>query len=81
MQFTAAAAAPVSYDYCASTQLLPLLPVLTSSDVLPLATLAAQGHSAPAYALSPSVPSLGSEYMFAGLGCGVVGVYSLATGA
>ena len=39
-----------------------------------------QGRAAPAYALSPVISSLGSEYMFVGLGCGVVGVFSIATG-
>ncbi|GAX78878.1 hypothetical protein CEUSTIGMA_g6317.t1 [Chlamydomonas eustigma] len=38
------------------------------------------GTNAPAYAVSPTVSALGSEYMFVGLGCGVIGVYSLATG-
>jgi hypothetical protein len=41
---------------------------------------AAQGRACPAYALSPPVHALGSEYMFVGLGCGVVGVHSVATG-
>ncbi|GFR51729.1 hypothetical protein Agub_g14180, partial [Astrephomene gubernaculifera] len=40
-----------------------------------------RGACAPAYALTPRVPSLGSEYLIAGLGCGLLGWYSLATGA
>ncbi|KAF5835940.1 hypothetical protein DUNSADRAFT_6650 [Dunaliella salina] len=39
-----------------------------------------QGSSPPAYAITPVTPAMGTEYMFVGLGCGVVGVYSLATG-
>ena len=38
------------------------------------------GKNAPAYAISPAVRSLGSEYLFVGLGGGFIGVYSLATG-
>lgn len=38
------------------------------------------GTQAPAYAISPAVTALGSEYLFVGLGCAVVAVYSLATG-
>ncbi len=39
-----------------------------------------QGTAAPAFALTPPVNTLGSEYMFVGLGCGMVGVFSVATG-
>ncbi|GFH09638.1 uncharacterized protein HaLaN_04818, partial [Haematococcus lacustris] len=39
-----------------------------------------QGSAAPAYALSPAITALGSDYCFFGLGCGAVAVYSLATG-
>ena len=39
-----------------------------------------QGRSPPAFAVSPTVDVLGSEYLFVGLGCGMVGVHSMATG-
>jgi len=39
-----------------------------------------QGKCPPAYAITPVIPAMGTEYMFVGLGCGVVGTYSLATG-
>ena len=35
----------------------------------------------PAYALGKTVPVLGTEYLYFGLGCGHVGVFSFATGA
>eukprot|EP00798_Chlamydomonas_sp_ICE-L_P016711 gene16711-22979_t len=38
-----------------------------------------QGKCAPAYALTPTITSLGSEYMFVGMGCGFIAVYSIAT--
>ncbi|KAG1658963.1 hypothetical protein FOA52_004379 [Chlamydomonas sp. UWO 241] len=38
------------------------------------------GACPPAFATSPTISSLGSEYMFVGLGYGHVGVFSLATG-
>ena len=38
------------------------------------------GMQPPAYAASPTIGALGSEYLFVGLGCGVIGVYSIATG-
>jgi hypothetical protein len=39
-----------------------------------------QGQAAPAYVVTPTVTPLGSEYLITGLGCGVLGVHSLATG-
>jgi hypothetical protein len=39
-----------------------------------------QGAWPPAFAITPVNPTLGTEYMFVGLGCGVLGVFSLATG-
>lgn len=38
------------------------------------------GQAPPAYAVSPTIGALGSEYLFVGMGCGMIGVYSLATG-
>jgi hypothetical protein len=38
------------------------------------------GTAAPAYALTPALPSLGSEYLLLGLGAGMLGAFSLATG-
>ena len=38
------------------------------------------GAQPPAFAASPTIGALGSEDLFVGLGCGVIGVYSLATG-
>eukprot|EP00879_Flechtneria_rotunda_P014980 GHRR01015651.1.p1 GENE.GHRR01015651.1~~GHRR01015651.1.p1 ORF type:complete len:223 (+),score=162.75 GHRR01015651.1:116-784(+) len=38
------------------------------------------GSAAPAYAISQTLTSQGTEYLFANLGCGVIGVYSVATG-
>lgn len=40
-----------------------------------------QGTCPPAYAITPVTPALGTEYLLVGLGSGVVGAYSLATGA
>ena len=39
-----------------------------------------QGTCPPAFTITPVTPAMGSEYMFVGLGCGVVGAYSMATG-
>eukprot|EP00983_Pelagomonas_calceolata_P075246 1152903-Pelagomonas_calceolata.AAC.5 len=39
-----------------------------------------RGSNPPAYAITPVTPAMGTEYMFVGLGCGVIGAYSLATG-
>lgn len=38
------------------------------------------GTSAPAFALSDTLYGAGSEYLMIGLGGGILGVYSLATG-
>jgi hypothetical protein len=38
------------------------------------------GTVPPAFALTSTLPSLGSEYLIMGLGAGMLGVYSLATG-
>lgn len=38
------------------------------------------GQAPPAYAVSPTIGALGSEYLLVGMGCGMIGVYSLATG-
>ncbi|WIA28042.1 hypothetical protein OEZ86_010628 [Tetradesmus obliquus] len=38
------------------------------------------GTAAPAYALTPTLHTTGSEYLLMNLGCGVVGAFSLATG-
>jgi hypothetical protein len=38
------------------------------------------GTAPPAFALTPALPGLGTEYLVMGLGAGMLGVYSLATG-
>ncbi|KAG2500495.1 hypothetical protein HYH03_001274 [Edaphochlamys debaryana] len=40
-----------------------------------------RGACPPAFAVSPRVPGLGSEYLVVGLGHGLLGFYSLASGA
>lgn len=48
---------------------------------MPLPSLHCRGTSPPAFAVTPRVPGLGSEYLVVGLGHGMVAMYSLATGA
>jgi hypothetical protein len=70
-------ASDVSHTH--TTAMLTVVPRPAHRALRP-AVCSLQGQAAPAYVITPTVTPLGSEYLITGLGCGVLGVHSLATG-
>lgn len=70
-------------EHCLHTPACQVLNIAAMRALVPRIDVAdpTYGTAPPAYAITPSFKLMGTEYLFMGIGAGVIGVFSLATGA